>query len=438
MKNNSIIIVECVSSSVNYIKDIIDEGYEPVLLELGCPKQDAEIYRQSHDSYIKWLFTDEYPHLNKPRIINSGTNYSDTLEIVRKQNPTLILPGCDNAIEIAMKLSRDLGLKTNSFENFPVMRNKYLTQEALKSAGVRYIKSSLVHSYTQANKFFNVLENNKVVMKPVTGTASVGVHICRNNEAYEKSIKLYSEDDLASNGILMQEYIDGTEYICNTVSCNGIHKVTGLMESVKVPLSGYANVYDRMQTLNPSSEVAKKLTSYIFKVLDAIGIKYGPVHSEIMVDKNGPVLIEANCRLCGSNMKAKWLDRVFGNHESNIALQSYLHPSDFLKNKCKVIMEEKEFGVIKCLSIDHDMFIKRNIVDLACKDLPGVDYIIKIPCNNTILKKTIDLATCPSMVFLADKNPEVVKNSLKIIDDMQQNHPEYLYEIDNETEKGLE
>ena len=39
MEKKKIIIIECLSSGANYIKDILDEGYEPILLELPCPEK---------------------------------------------------------------------------------------------------------------------------------------------------------------------------------------------------------------------------------------------------------------------------------------------------------------------------------------------------------------------------------------------------------------
>ena len=43
-----------------------------------------------------------------------------------------------------------------------------------------------------------------------------------------------------------------------------------------------------------------------------------------MVDKNGPVLIEANCRVMGSSAPSGFLDKVFGYHETEVILNSML------------------------------------------------------------------------------------------------------------------
>lgn len=62
------------------------------------------------------------------------------------------------------------------------------------------------------------------------------------------------------------------------------------------------------------------LIEYAYDVTEAIGIKYGAVHGEYMIDEDGPVLIEVNCRPNGLNMSAKFLDKLSGQHETDSAL----------------------------------------------------------------------------------------------------------------------
>ena len=49
-----------------------------------------------------------------------------------------------------------------------------------------------------------------------------------------------------------------------------------------------------METVTELGVGHSQLIRYAFDVLEAIGIQYGPVHGEYMVDEKGPVLIEGN------------------------------------------------------------------------------------------------------------------------------------------------
>ena len=56
-----------------------------------------------------------------------------------------------------------------------------------------------------------------------------------------------------------------------------------------------------MKPVNPDSEEGKILIDYTRGALDAIGIKNGPSHGEIMMTSEGPCLVEINCRAHGWN-----------------------------------------------------------------------------------------------------------------------------------------
>merc|ERR1719422_2311284 len=51
--------------------------------------------------------------------------------------------------------------------------------------------------------------------------------------------------------------------------------------------------------LTSTGEKEDQLAEYVFKVLDAVGLRYGPCHTEGMFTKRGPILVEVNARLHG-------------------------------------------------------------------------------------------------------------------------------------------
>ena len=114
-KKRKIVIIQCISSSVNYISDIRDMGFEPVLMELWVPESKKEFKRKWHDDYYS-LNGDILPD-----IFQESEKYEDNLELLKKLDPVLIIPGSDDAIEIAMMLSADLGLTGNSLKSLRAM-----------------------------------------------------------------------------------------------------------------------------------------------------------------------------------------------------------------------------------------------------------------------------------------------------------------------------
>ncbi|MCQ2957188.1 MAG: ATP-grasp domain-containing protein [Mycoplasmoidaceae bacterium] len=144
-----------------------------------------------------------------------------------------------------MRLSHDLGLDNNKLDNLPKMRDKFVSQETLKQAGIRCIESMRYTNMQDALKFFKQ-HNNKIVVKPAKGVSSIGVSVCTSQAQLKKSIALASSKDnywVTNKRPILQEYIDGEEYIVDTVSSNGIIKVSSIYHYHKKQIPGYAPVY---------------------------------------------------------------------------------------------------------------------------------------------------------------------------------------------------
>ena len=420
-----IVILDCSSTSVNYIYDIREEGYTPVLMEFLTSKNEVSRSRRLHDFYYS-LNGD-----TTPKIISAGYDYLETLSIIKTLNPVLILAGSDRAIEWVSLLSYDLNLPGNLPCNLPYMCNKYLQQEVLKNAGIRCIKSILASSYEEALDFF-LSENRKaVVIKPIHGTATIGVCTCRNERElkdavnYNKSLKGIGENTTGT--FLIQEYIEGTEYAVNTVTCMHRHIVTSAMKYDKIQIDGRGKVYNYVQSISPTSNEVKPIVDYITQVLDAIHLFVGPVHSEIIIDNLGPVLIEANCRPCGGLMRRSWLEKFLGHHETDIYLKAFLHPDFF--DSLSNVFEPISNGIIKPIIVPHDIYAKKNDLFQLCSQLDSFDYELDMG-GGILYKKTIDFSTNGGFVYLCHNNLNKILEDCLYLHQIEMNTPELIFRDD--------
>ena len=104
--------------------------------------------------------------------------------------------------------------------------------------------------------------------------------------------------------MLLQEFVGGDEYVVDTVSRDGEHKVAAIWRYDKRTLNGSSIVYYGMRLLHPEAEPHLRATvRYVIGVLDALHIQHGATHTEVKVPsaERGAVLIEANCRLHGGD-----------------------------------------------------------------------------------------------------------------------------------------
>ena len=410
----NIIIVQCSSTGVNYVQDILDRNYNPVVLEM-LPFGDSE----EAERYIEEI-REEYEGIEASfDMVYEQDTYEETLEAVKKFDPLLIVPGTEEGVILATRLSHDLGLLGNPIESIDAMTLKDEMHNKLKENGLRSIKGQVVSSVEEAIEFYDSENLDEVVVKPLYSAASVGVRICLNKEDMIFSVKeLLHGKGIYGNElqeVLIQERINGDEYIVNTVSCNGTHRVTTIWKYSKVKTSEGGHVYDTVETVNHLGLGESELVEYAYDVADALGIRYGPIHGEYMIDEHGPVLIEVNCRPCGGHMEAEFLDRISGQHETDSALDSYLNPNKFNYDRYNGY-RLFAYGAMKLFIVPQDIIAKSSPMShIGNKLRSHYKTSQNITGESNLFVKTQDLETTGGTVFLVHEDGYAVKRDIDFL-----------------------
>ena len=416
----NIIVVECISTGKNFIGDIINRGYNPVVLHLkDSDTEDGKKFGEHVKEEYK-LIPYEFD------MIYEKDTFEETLEEVRKFNPLLIVPGNERGVVLAAKLTHELGLLGNSIENLDAMTLKNEMHNRLAERGLRSIKGKVVHSLDEALEFYETENLNEVVIKPTYSAGSASVRICENRNEMINSINQlfdnvnYYGDEIEE--LLIQERINGTEYIVNTVSHKGIHRVTLVWKYNKVKTSEGAIVYDSCETVNDLSLGEAEMVEYAYKVADALEIQYGPVHGEYMIDEKGPVLIEVNCRPCGGGMPADFLDRISGQHETDSILDCYLKPKCFYDQMYKRY-KLYAHGTLKFFITPKNMNVRSSPIVNIKKKLKAFygSNLINATYPDMFFHKTEDLNTAAGYVFLVNENKDKVNHDLNFLRDLERN-----------------
>ena len=416
----NIIVVECISTGKIYIGDIVNRGYNPIVLHLkDSDTEDGKKFGQhvlEEYSRIPYEFD----------MIYEKDTFEETLEEVRKANPILIVPGNERGVVLAARLSHELGLLGNSIENLDAMTLKNEMHKRLAQKGLRSIKGKVIHSLDEALEFYDSENLEEVVIKPTYSAGSASVRICLNREEMIDSInQLFDEvnyygDELEE--LLIQERINGIEYIVNTVTHKGIHRVTLVWKYNKVKTSEGAIVYDSCETVNELSLGEAEMVEYAYKVADALEIQYGPVHGEYMIDEKGPVLIEVNCRPCGGSMPAEFLDRISGQHETDSILDSYLKPKCFFDELRKKYILHAH-GTLKFFITPKNMIVRSSPIVNIDKKLKAFhdSSLVNATYQDMFFQKTEDLTTAAGYVFLINEDKADVDHDLNFLRDVERN-----------------
>jgi len=185
-----------------------------------------------------------------------------------------------------------------------------------------------------------------------------------------------------------------------------------------------------MEPIEISSPVAKILIAYTRRVLDALEIKHGPSHAEVMMTADGPCLVEMNCRAHGGDGNWRSLGRALtgGYSQVEATVDAFLDPAAFKKIPDVPCTPFKASGQEVIL-----VSFSRGTV----KTTPGYDVIKQLPsfvCLETGVKPgslvdhTIDLLTGIGSVIVMHKDPEVVKKDIDFIRYMETINGIFVYE----------
>jgi S-sulfo-L-cysteine synthase (3-phospho-L-serine-dependent) len=139
-----------------------------------------------------------------------------------------------------------------------------------------------------------------VVVKPVRGTGSVGVRLCRDAAESASHAAALLDQRWNERGhalparILVEEYVAGVEY--SVEAFDG--RVVGVTRKRLGPEPCFVEVgHDHPAPLEPARRQA--LEAHVCASLSALGLTFGATHTEVRLDARGPRTIEVNPRLAG-------------------------------------------------------------------------------------------------------------------------------------------
>ena len=222
-----------------------------------------------------------------------------------------VLIGCESGVECFDVITEALGgFPTNGVERSLMRRDKYPMGEAVRAAGLRAVKQQLCTSWQEAELFVQQElgvrdedDGNWCVLKPCKSAGTDGVFMCKSlAESRQRFGEIFGHCNVFGErnaSVLVQELMKGVEFVVDSVSVEGVHKCTAIWVYDKRPCNDAQFVYYGIklyQTADGGREDA--LVRYVFAVLDALGVRHGPSHAEVMwlEKEDEPCLVEVGCR----------------------------------------------------------------------------------------------------------------------------------------------
>ncbi|MDG9668707.1 ATP-grasp domain-containing protein [Hahella sp. CR1] len=403
----TVAIVDPYSTGQYLAGEFISRGYHCIAVH-----SSNEIPPLFSGSYIRENFTDE---------VFLNDNYKDIVKFIKSNNCIAIVPGTESGVLLANTLANDLEMPCCDHEKLQGLRDKYVMQEIIKSAGIRSITQCRTSSISEAREFIKENKLDNVVVKPISSAGTDGVKFCKNIEDIEIALNsiINKKDKLGNTNldILIQEYIEGSEYVVDTVSLNGSHYVVNTSIYRKVKLESGSIVYSEEEFIHPCNPEVSDIIEYAKLVLDALGISFGAAHLEIMLDKHGPVLIEVGARLHGAKAPRN-IQFISNISQIDLLVDAAINPKQFFERTKEPPIWTKHSKAVALINHSNGKVIGIPGKKWA-ETLPS--YIISfwnIELGQNV-SQTSNLFDSPGCIFLAHKCKDVLENDIKRIREME-------------------
>ncbi|MGW5637583.1 ATP-grasp domain-containing protein [Streptomyces sp. NPDC003832] len=256
----------------------------------------------------------------------------ETLRELSAHRPVALVAGVERAVLLADALGERLGLPSNGTALSPARRDKYRMIETVRAAGLPAVEQLHTADRDELLRWYEKVDGGRVVLKPVSSAGSDGVFYCSGAEEVEAAFQdLHGTTSVlgqSNDAVLAQEYLVGHEYIVNTVSRDGVHRVSDIWRMHTLSANGVAELAAGAELLTRRGPEQDSLVEHTFRVLDALGIAHGPAHTELKLTPNGPRLVETGARVCGADVHVP-VTAALGTSQLDLTVDACTDPDAF-------------------------------------------------------------------------------------------------------------
>jgi D-alanine-D-alanine ligase-like ATP-grasp enzyme len=359
-----------------------------------------------------------YGKLAAPDFVHQG-DLQATVSELRSMRVGIIAHGTDKAFKLASELSHELGAPNVDASMSDIIRDKYRQNRFLAKLGIPVPDTFATDQLQQMLDWQIKHGKFPVVVKPLDSSGSDGLHICENIDQVVKAFqKLYLKRNVDGNinhMLIIQEFMEGPEFVVNFASSAGVHLLTDVWEYHKkeVTVVGGAKAHIRSHNdLIALSQANEEMVRYCIRILNAFKYWFGASHFEVMLTANGPRLVELNPRLAGARLP-QYVAEAGGWPPALIAAEGLARPGLFRQRLTQVAPVYQPGRLVRLISTQAGKiaYVKnldtvKSLLSYKSHDFKGVGAEIEFTQN---------VMTCPGKIFLSHLNPQQIEDDMEII-----------------------
>jgi len=235
----------------------------------------------------------EYSTIDIPNIVKAAKQYNiDGVMTLASDMP----------MRTVAEVAKELDLVGVSNETALKATNKALMRECLQEHSVPIPRFYRIDTYEEYIKIIHGFRDAFIV-KPADNSGSRGVILVKqidDKESIEYAFQ-YSKKYSRSGEIVVEEYMEGPEVSVETLSVNGKVHIIAITDKLTTGAPNFVEMGHSQPTILPE-DIKKNIEEVTTSAVQAIGIKNGPSHTEIIVTSEGPKVVEIGARLGGDNI----------------------------------------------------------------------------------------------------------------------------------------
>lgn len=322
------------------------------------------------------------------------------LEIAKKYKPDVVLTEqTDIAVPTVAYVAEKLGLKGIGTDVAERFTNKFKMREYATKAGIPMPEYKLCHSVDEAADFLN--EVSICIIKPVDSQSSRGIHIVRTREDIEKYFDDCIQYSNVEKAILIEEFIDGTEFTVDGVKTPNEYVVTAISEKEHYKYN--PNVAKRLRFTQKNDKYDYEgLRKENAEMIAAMGLPFGLTHTEYKYRDGKFYLIETAARGGGTKISSDIAKLISGIDCNKLLINMLMGESDEIireeHHDCAVLgFFDFKPGVIKDISGIEDALNQDGVQDLK----------LEVNVGDVLGEAQDDRSRCGYYILFADSEEEL-------------------------------
>lgn len=214
----------------------------------------------------------------------------------------------------AALIGEHLGLEHTSPETVRTLLDKWRMRQRLEAAGVSQVAAQLGTSSADI-KVFAERHGFPLIVKPTAASSSFGVS--KVSCAGEIPSLMQRLDELGCSVFLIEEFLDGKELSVEAFSFDGAHIPVAISDKIKD--RNFVELGHSTPTTCSHVQQAAVLDC-VTAFLDAVGLRFGPSHTEVILTSAGPKVVEGHNRRGGDRI-ARLVELVHGFDIEKVAIE---------------------------------------------------------------------------------------------------------------------